>query len=53
MRGIFQFSAPKSAVDNSSELTRSLQLNEEVYITYYAIVSDILWCGYDTLYDAG
>ena len=28
---MFHFSAPKSAVDNSSELTRSLQLNEEVY----------------------
>ena len=28
--GLFQFSVPKSAADNTSELTRSLQLDQEV-----------------------
>lgn len=32
MPGVFELALPRSAVENSSELTRSLQLNEEVII---------------------
>lgn len=32
MPGVFELALPRSAVENSSELTRSLQLNDEVII---------------------
>lgn len=33
MPGVFELALPRSAVENSSELTHSLQLNDEVIIT--------------------
>lgn len=38
MRSVFELTAPKSAAGNSSELTRSLQLNEEVKYALYNIL---------------
>ena len=43
MRGMFHFSAPKSAVDNSSTLTRSLQLSEEARAAQPVSADSMLW----------
>ena len=41
LHGVFQLAAPKSTESNSSELTRSLQLNEEVVSTSIIYITDL------------
>lgn len=53
MPGVFELALPRSAVENSSELTRSLQLNDEVItaiihnrdsFTCNIVSIEVRWC---------